>query len=239
MEPTIMGPVDSFDGRECPGCHELPCWSARCLEETAHFPRQSRCLLGQGPYLLLMMAHGGELNKCLFSDWITRGLWWARSIAAGIGFSTAAQPHPASIKLFCGSFWEKINKHMFEMSFLFWMSTTFLILQVLPELLKNQVKIYSIPHPEFPYPPSRAASPGFSKWTDFPFILWACPTWNFLGYLCDCGLCRNIDELGYSGSQCCSHLEDVEMVLRFQSRFGYSLFDYLIVASVRMIMHIE
>lgn len=123
---------------------------------------------------------------------------------------------------------------MFEMSFLFWMSTTFLILQVLPELLKNQVKIYNIPHPEFPYPPSRAASPVFSKWTDFPFILWACPTWNLLGYLYDCGLCRNLDELSYSGSQCHSHLEDVEMVLHFQSRFGYSLFGYLIVASYRL-----
>lgn len=210
LEPTIMGPVDNCDGRGCPGCHELPCWSAHCLEETARFPRQSCSLLGQGPYLLLMMAHGGGLNKCLFSDWITRGLWWACSIAAGVGFSAAAQPHPASIKLFREFFWEKINKQThLKWVFYFECLQHFSFSKCSLKFRKIKSRFIVFHTQNFPVLPPELPHPDFPSEQNFLSFCKHARLGTFWATSVTCGLYRNLDELCYSGSQCRSHLEDV------------------------------
>lgn len=92
--------------------------------------------------------------------------------------SASAWPHSVSINYSVGPFENKP-----------WVWNEFSVLSVCSSIhlpsttrpLEKVSKIYSVPHPGSSCSPLQHSLTQFSKWTDFPFILWACSSWNLLG----------------------------------------------------------
>lgn len=189
------------------------------------FPRQS---LRSGRTGAVSLTHGSwKGTKQIFIQWLNHERVVAGDMIGTVVKSTAPL---VSIKLFCGSFWEKKHtclKWVFYFECLQNSSSTKCSLN----FRKIESRFIVFHTQNFPIIPPEQPHPDFPSEQIFLSFCEHVHLGTFWATSVTCCYCRNLGELSFSGSQYCSHLETVEMVLHFQSRFGYSLFDYLIVVS--------